>query len=149
MDAQIAQMQKNLDDLPADQRKPIEASVKESIEILKKQQADPEMQKLQRQGLEIQREAQQNQYKQDLADWEKKWPADSRILIAQRVNEWLEKCKDVDFAAELDNTGDRVRFADDALQQKPSEWKTCYRAGKPALEAAREFANAWLVELKP
>jgi hypothetical protein len=26
-------------------------------------------------------------------------------LIAQRVNEWLEKCKDVDFAAEMDSTG--------------------------------------------
>ena len=96
---------------------------------------------------EIQREAEQNQYKQDVEEWEKKFPADSRVLIARRVNEWLEKCKDVDFAAKVNSTGGRIQFVDGALERKPSEWKTCYRAGKPALDAAREFANAWLVEL--
>jgi len=146
---QIADMKKGLEQLTDEQRKQAEEGVKQAEENIRKNQADPEFQKLQRQGLEIQREAEQTQYKQDLEEWEKKYPADSRVLIAQRINEWLETCKDVDFSAQLDSSGDRTKFVDPAFEGKSGDWKTCYRGGKPALDAAREFAAAWLTELKP
>jgi hypothetical protein len=38
-------------------------------------------------------------------------------------------------------------FADPAVEAKPSEWKMCFRAGKPATEAARAFAQKWLNDL--
>jgi hypothetical protein len=38
-------------------------------------------------------------------------------------------------------------FADPALEARPKEWKMCFRAGKPATDAARAFAQKWLNDL--
>ena len=55
--------------------------------------------------------------------------------------------KDVAYDAQLvDKDGAKV-FADPALEAKPKEWKMCFRAGKPATDAARGFAQKWLNEL--
>jgi hypothetical protein len=45
-----------------------------------------------------------------------------------------------------DKDGKKV-FADPALEAKPKEWKLCFRAGKPATDAARAFAQKWLADL--
>ena len=34
------------------------------------------------------------------------------------------------------------------LEAKPAEWKMCFRAGKPATDAARTFAQKWLSDLQ-
>ena len=39
-------------------------------------------------------------------------------------------------------------FADAALEAKPAEWKMAFRAGKPATDAARAFAQKWLADLQ-
>ena len=39
-------------------------------------------------------------------------------------------------------------FADAALEAKPAEWKMAFRAGKPAADAARAFAQKWLADLQ-
>jgi len=39
-------------------------------------------------------------------------------------------------------------FADAALEARPAEWKMAFRAGKPATDAARAFAQKWLADLQ-
>ena len=41
----------------------------------------------------------------------------------------------------------RQAFENAAYEQKPSQWKMCFRAGKEATGAARATAQAWLKEL--
>jgi hypothetical protein len=75
------------------------------------------------------------------------WPADHRQLIANRLRHFLDISKDVAYDAKLiDRDGKKV-FADPALEARPKEWKMCFRAGKPATDAARAFAQKWLNDL--
>jgi hypothetical protein len=41
----------------------------------------------------------------------------------------------------------RMRFVDEDLETKPREWKMLFRAGKPAVDAARAAAEEWLKAL--
>ena len=43
---------------------------------------------------------------------------------------------------------DALPFADQSLESRPAEWKMAYRAGKPATDAARAFAQTWLADLE-
>ena len=54
----------------------------------------------------------------------------------------------MDFSASLVEQGKVQKFADPALEAKPTEWKMCFRAGKPATDAARDFARKWLAGLQ-
>ena len=74
-------------------------------------------------------------------------PADPRTLVANRLRHFLDVSSDVDYDAQLvDKDGKKV-FADPALEARPKEWKMCFRAGKPATDAARAFAQKWLADL--
>ena len=85
-------------------------------------------------------------------------PADPRALVAMRLRHFLDATGDVNYAAQLvdaqvgnTSAGNAVRkrvFADAALEAKPAQWKMAFRAGKPATEAARAFAQKWLADLK-
>jgi len=76
------------------------------------------------------------------------YPADPRALVALRLRRFLDVTRDVDFTAKLTEQNKKQKFADPALEAKPSEWKLCFRAGKPATDAAREFARTWLADLQ-
>jgi hypothetical protein len=43
---------------------------------------------------------------------------------------------------------DTQKFVNPAYERKGDIWKACFRAGQPATAAARQFAQAWLKELK-
>lgn len=76
------------------------------------------------------------------------YPADPRALVALRLRAFLDGTRDLDYTARLVEQGKVRKFADAALEAKPAEWKMCFRAGKPATDAAREFAGKWLADLK-
>ena len=76
------------------------------------------------------------------------WPPDARTLIAGRLRHFLEVSKDVAYSAPLTEQGGKRVFVDPALEAKPREWKLCFRAGKPATDAARSFAQKWLSDLE-
>lgn len=81
------------------------------------------------------------------------YPADPRALVAMRLRRFLDVTKDVAFGAQLVDTSSgngakKKVFADAALEAKPAEWKLCFRAGKPATDAARAFARKWLSDLQ-
>ena len=55
---------------------------------------------------------------------------------------------DVAYDAQLVDKDKKKVFADAALEAKPAEWKMAFRAGKPATDAARAFAQKWLADLQ-
>ncbi|HWI20600.1 MAG TPA: hypothetical protein VNT81_22750, partial [Vicinamibacterales bacterium] len=80
--------------------------------------------------------------------FEKVYPEDPRALIAMRLRHYLDVTADVNFAAELVQKDKKKVFADASLEAKPAEWKMAFRAGKPAHDVARAFAQKWLSDLQ-
>lgn len=80
----------------------------------------------------------------DKGENEKKYPSDAKVLVKNRLEEFLALSATVDFDAEVVNN----RFTKAEYEKKDGLWKMCYRAGKEVVVAAREFAQAWLDELK-
>lgn len=81
------------------------------------------------------------------------YPPDPRAMVASRLRHFLDLTKDIAFDARLvdkvtPDQGTKKVFADAALEAKPKEWKLCFRAGKPATDAARLFAQKWLSDLQ-
>jgi hypothetical protein len=88
------------------------------------------------------------QYKEKLAAWEKEYPAgDPKPLLKRRLKEFLDATGNVDYGAKLVKKGDAMVFVNPAYENKDSRWKTAFRAGKDATEAARAIAQQWLKEL--
>jgi hypothetical protein len=135
--------------LPAEMRQEMESVFREMEEQIANEEADPEGNAMLRQALEQERVAEQQQYQSRLAEYEDRYPADPRILLARRLSQFLDVSKDVDFEAELvlDQHG-RKRFAKPEYEHRPDDWKLCYRAGKEPVQAARESAVEWLKELE-
>jgi hypothetical protein len=140
----VEEMKKSLAQFPPDMRKSMEAAIKEAEANNVKLDTDPQMVAIFRQGIEAQRAGEQEAYKGRLAAYEKRWPADSKVLVARRLQEFLDISKDVDFDAKLVPSGRLMRFADPRYEEKPPIWKLCYRAGREASAAAREAAQEWL-----
>jgi hypothetical protein len=65
-----------------------------------------------------------------------------------RLRRFLDVSRDVVYDAQIVEKQGKKVFADPALEAKPSEWKMCFRAGKPATDAARTFAQRWLNDLQ-
>jgi hypothetical protein len=98
-------------------------------------------------------EAEDQWYKEEHAKWEEAYPAEFRASIAKRLRDFLTLSATVDFGATLVPCKSPRRqhlscFADPNYENKSADWKRCYRAGKPAIEAARTFAKNWLSELE-
>jgi hypothetical protein len=75
-------------------------------------------------------------------------PADPRVGLKRALKEFLDHTAGVDYAAALKPAFGKKAFANPTFEQKPREWKMCFRAGRDACEAARTFATNWLAELK-
>jgi hypothetical protein len=93
------------------------------------------------------------QYQQDVADYQKKltqWQEEQnpKVLIKRGLEKFLSDTGSVDFDAALspDSSG-KLRFVKEEYQHKDDVWKQAFRAGKPAVEAARRFAQEWLKTL--
>jgi hypothetical protein len=83
-----------------------------------------------------------------VAQYEKLIPRDPRVLVAQRLRQFLDVTKDMAWGATLVESGKLKKFADESLESRPAEWKMAFRAGKPATDAARAFAQKWLADLE-
>jgi hypothetical protein len=129
--------------LPADQR----AQVEEAMKAATAQMNTPAMRKMRLDGIVAGRAERTTQYQQELATWTRNFPESAAPVIAKRLREFLALSADVDFAATLTPRNGKMVFENPAYEQKPGQWKTCYRAGKEATTAARAAAQAWLKEL--
>ncbi len=87
--------------------------------------------------------ARQKDYNDAKAKFDREHPADPNVALRQELQDFLKECSSVNFNAPVKN-GDFVNEAD---RQHDADWKYCYRAGKPAVDAARAIATAWLKQL--
>jgi hypothetical protein len=145
--AEMAEAKKNIAAAPKEYRAAMEEGFKAAVEA-QKQLDTPEFRKMERDSLVEERRADEERYREELAKWEQQWPADPKALVRMRLQEFLSATANVDFAAQTVNKNGKQRFVNAAYEQKPSEWKLAYRAGKEPTEKARAFASAWLKELK-
>lgn len=89
------------------------------------------------------------EHQKALAKWERDFPADAKGLVAARLKSFLDVSATVDFTAttEFNPKSKRYMFVNKALELKDNQWKMLYRAGKPAVDAARAAAQEWLKTL--
>jgi hypothetical protein len=144
----LEEMKKNVAQMNPDMRARMQDTVKQMEAQYAKMDADPKMAAMMRQSLEMQRAADEKSYQERVASFEKRFPADPKVLLVERINHFLDVSKDVDFGAQLVQDRNKKKFADPAYESKPETWKLCYRAGKDAVSAARTFATVWLRELQ-
>jgi hypothetical protein len=143
---QVAAMRKLFDQITPEQRATLEAGWTDMRAQLTEMETGPRRAELD-QALRQQRVMQVRERELAMKELESVWPADHRVLIASRLRHFLDVSKDVAYdAALIDKDGARV-FADPAFEARPKEWKMCFRAGKPATDAARAFAQKWLNDL--
>jgi cell division protein FtsN len=144
---QVAEMRKLFDQITPEQRATLEAGwadMRRQLDEMEKGDRRKQIEGL----LKEQRVEQSRQRDQAMKELEKTYPADARALVAMRLRRFPDVTKDVDFTAQLVDKGKTKVFASGALEAKPAEWKMCFRAGKPATDAARAFAQKWLSDLQ-
>jgi hypothetical protein len=149
MQKSIREMEASIKSMPADQQ----AAMKPVLEMMRQQvkeldNPDNPMLSKEMEGM-MQRSHAEDllQHKEKLTEWEKGYPPTPDKMIQQRLAEFLEASKNVDFTAEVvPGRGGKMVFARPDYERKPESWKLCFRAGKETVEAAREFASAWLAE---
>jgi hypothetical protein len=149
---QVAEMRKLFDQITPEQRATLEAGWKDmraQFEAMEKGDRRKQIEA----ALKEERAAQVRNRAAALKEFEKVFPEDPRSLIAMRLRHFLDATADVNFTAALVDTsvgnGAKKRvFADPALEAKPAEWKMAFRAGKPASDTARAFAQKWLGDLQ-
>jgi hypothetical protein len=140
----IRQMEASLRSLPPDTRRQMEQQIAQMKTQLAAQSSDPSQKALREQLAAQQARDSAASHKQRMAEWNATYPADPRALIARRLRAFLDLSATVDFDARLERRDGKMRFVDEALEAKPLEWKMLYRAGKPAVDAARAAAQDWL-----
>lgn len=144
----IEEMKKAAAAMPADQRKEMEAGIREMLATMKEMEKSAEGQKLMKDGIEAGNAGKKEDHAEKTKKWQSDYPADPRLLIARHLRAFLAASADVDFNARLVPKNGRNVFAEARYEQKPKEWKLCYRAGKESVDAARAFATSWLAELE-
>ena len=82
---------------------------------------------------------------ENLKEFNDDHPIDVNVLVARRLKELVDLSETVNFDAKLDASGS---FVDQKYKNQMATRKLLYRAGKPAVDTARAFAQEWLKELK-
>ena len=143
---QVAQMRKLFDQITPEQRATLEEGWKDMRRQLSDMETGPRRAELET-ALRQQYAALARQREMAMKEVDTVWPPDHRTLVANRLRHFLDVSKDVAYDARLLERDGKKVFADPALEARPKEWKMSFRAGKPATEAARAFAQKWLNDL--
>jgi hypothetical protein len=144
---QVAEMQKLFDQITPEQRATLEAGwtdMRRQLDDMEKGERRKQIESM----LKDQRDELVRTRNAALKEFDKTYPPDPRALVAMRLRHFLEATSDVNFGAQLVDKDKRKVFADPGLEGKPAEWKMAFRAGKPATDAARTFAQKWLNDLQ-
>jgi len=146
-EAQVLDMRKLFDQITPEQRATLEAGWADMRRQLDEMEKGPRRKEIAK-ALSETRADQLGQRNEAMQEFNKVYPEDARALIAMRLRHFLDVTGDVDFTAQLTEKDKKKVFADAALEAKPAEWKMAFRAGKPATDAARDFARRWLADLQ-
>ncbi|MFN8429345.1 MAG: hypothetical protein U0V04_05150 [Spirosomataceae bacterium] len=120
---------------------------------LKEQLNNPEFKKQMKEMETFQKQAYEEEYKLKAAQYQadlERWNAikNPDVLLKEKLEEFLDHSANIDFSAKLKEQYGRKVFINPEMESKDSFWKLCFRAGKPAVEAARTIAREWLEEMK-
>jgi hypothetical protein len=95
-----------------------------------------------------------NDAKKIFDEWMKDHPESVQELVKQRLNEFLILTKGIDYNAVYvespytgGETGGEGHFKNPVYNNKSSQWKAGFFAGKEVIETARTFIQQWLKEL--
>ena len=144
---QVAEMRKMFDQITPEQRATLEEGwrdMRDQLTAMEKGDRRKEIDGL----LKEQRAEQVRQRDAAMKEFDQTFPADHRALVAMRLRHFLDATSDVAYDAQLVDKDKKKMFANEALEGKPAEWKLAFRAGKPATDAARTFAQQWLADLQ-
>jgi hypothetical protein len=145
----LEETKRNVAKMSPDMQKQMAPAIKQMEETIEQMAKDSGMKNMMKQGYEQQAVSDQKAFQDRMASHEKQYPVDPRVLIANRLRQFLDVSKDIAFDAKLVPGGSgMMRFADPQLENKSAHWKMCYRAGRAPIEAARAFATEWLKQLE-
>jgi len=147
----IENLEKTKTQMPNDQQASFDETIKSFKEQLKEidNPDNPMYNDQMENSMKQMYDMQMNQYNDQVAQWERDYPADPKPMIINWLTKFLNESKDVDFKAELaEARGGKKVFVKQAYESKSHLWKVCFRAGKETTDAARSFAQNWLKELK-
>jgi hypothetical protein len=144
---------KNIEPLLKMDNPEIRKGAKEGLEQFQKQLKDlenpnSELVKMLADGERLTFENNTANYKENMAKWERDYPANQLLLVKRRLQQFLDVTANVDYNAELKEQYGKKRFVNPSYESKGREWKQAFRAGKDATEAARAFAQEWIKEIK-
>jgi hypothetical protein len=150
MEQAIAQALENAAKMPADARKQLEDSIADMRKQIAELNADPEYRASVDKMAAANAQQDDAEFARRLAVFNAEFPEDVRALVARRLRQFLVTCADIDFGAQLVTGPDRQqRFVNPAYERRSRDWKMCFRAGRPAVDAARAAADEWLTTLTP
>ncbi len=142
---QVIEMRRNIQQLPHIQRRDAEERLKEMETQHRKAMADAATQTKTLDAAERQRfQMEQADYAARLAEVNTRFPADGRAWVRMVLERFILETHGVEHGARVHTEDGYTTFAKDVLEAKPQAWKACFRAGKPACEAARAEALAWI-----
>lgn len=141
------QTRKMVASLPAKDRAPVLAQIKEAEATAR----SPEFINAVRAGLVEERAKEQEGFDSAMKAWAARYPADPNAFTVKNLKALLAGIDGVDYAAKLvtivGEGGSTLGFENAAYREKPWMWVECVLAGKDAVAAARLAAEAWLREL--
>lgn len=76
--------------------------------------------------------------------WEKAYPADPKVLVKKRLQEFISLSATVDFNAKLSGTGKKQLFVNPVYEKKSLKWKAIFRMGKEVNDVVTAFVKEWL-----
>lgn len=147
-DKSVAEMKANAAKSAPDLRKMLEDTVASLVAQQAAMEKDKALQAQMEKGHDMMNEMKQQTHVREVAEFERKYPADPQQLVATRLREFLALSASVPADAALVERDGKLRFVDPKLEGQSYFWKQLYRSGKPAVDAARAAATAWLAALE-
>lgn len=147
-DKSMAEMKANAAKAAPDIRKLLEETIVSMTEQQAAMDRDVALQAQMEKGAKMAAEFQQQNYQRSVQEFEQKYPESPTPLIAARLRAFLTLSATVPAEAALVERDGKLRFVDRKLEGQSYYWKQLYRAGKPAIDAARASATAWLEALE-
>jgi hypothetical protein len=148
MELAIKQAMAGAERMPAEARKELEANIADMRKQIAELNADPSYRAIVDQAASAAAQEEDAEIAKQIAVFNNEFPEDVNALMARRLRQFLLACGDVDFDAKLtEGPDDTLRFVNPAYERRSAEWKMCFRAGKPAVTAARAVAEEWLNSL--
>lgn len=145
----VQEMEESLKKAPSDMKSIFEKTLEAAKQNLKNAE-DPNNKYLKSysQNFATLEKQMKQSYENALKSWETRYPANHLLFVKGRLQEFLNATKDIDFNAQLTTRNGIKYFVNADYERKDNRWKMAFRAGKPAIDVARSFAEQWIGEIK-